>query len=331
MRYPLYIFSFNTKNFKISKLFSFGIIYILVGLILFELLIRFLIPDGHYPSGHWRNNELRVQTSQLESLEDVDIMFTGSSLCAANIPPKEFDEEMRKGGVNITSFNAGIRGCDYEGVAEGFKKLFWSRKHSGYVVLVVHPHDLHETHRSVRARTQSFIETFNTPYYMAAFLDFFSQSFWTFGFRNEIGEYIKTRNWVYEEPKVGVRGYIPMTQTKPKVSGMSGIEVTINRNGTCAQSLFNLVNWLVKQGVRVIIIEALMHSLDKKAMNPGELVKFRNILKALDGIENVRLLNVNDIIPNDRYFIDAGHLGPEGAKVYGRNLANKFLEVGFPW
>jgi len=323
------IFSFDTIGFRVSKLFSLNIIYVIVGFLLIEVFIRYIIPDGQYPTGHWRNNELRIQTSQLEELGDVDIMFTGSSLCASNIPPDEFDNEMKKNGIDIISFNTGVRGCDYEGIAEGFKKLFWERKRSKYVVLVISPVDLNDANLGVRNRTSSFIKTFQTPFYKAIMVDFFSQISWVFGFRNEIKEYIKTRKWIYEEPIVGIRGYVPM-DLKPNIK-VTDLNLKIDKDAVTSQSLFNFVTWLVNQDVKVIIIEALMFSLERERLDPHELKKFYEILEELDKIESINYLNTNDIIPDDKYFIDSGHLSLEGGEVYAKNLANKFLEAGFPW
>jgi len=83
--------------------------------------------------------------------------------------------------------------------------------------------------------------------------------------------------------------------------------------------------------VKVIIIEALMFSLERERLDPHELKKFYEILEELDKIESINYLNTNDIIPDDKYFIDSGHLSLEGGEVYAKNLANKFLEAGFPW
>jgi hypothetical protein len=313
---------------KFSRFFSSTFLIVLLGYLSAELVVRYFVPGDQYPTGHWRNNELKIQTSQLEKLDTVDVMFTGSSLCSVNILPMEFDVEMKKNGINIISFNAGIRGCDYEGVAEGFKKLFWSRKKSEYIVLVVSPWDLDELNKGVRNRSRSFIKTFNTPKYEAVVIDFLSNS-WFFGFRNEIKDYFKTGNWRYEYPLVGARGNTPMYR-EPNLKGWDWI-ININKKDTIAQSLFNLINFLVKEEKKVIIIEALHISPVKEKIDPDELRKFYNIFKELDKIKNTIVLDTHNIIPEDKYFIDAGHLSVKGAQMYSHNLAQKFIEAGFPW
>lgn len=328
MKCRLSIFNFDTLNIKVSGFFNSTLLLLLLGFFLAELTVRFFVPDDQYPTGHWRNNELRIRTRQLKQLNEVDIMFTGSSLCSANIPPEGFDNEMKMNGINTISFNAGIRGCDYEGIAAGFKKLFWSLKKSEYVVLVISPYDLDESNEFVRNRSKSFIKTFNTPKYEAIVVDFFSNS-WLFGFRNEIKDYFKTGIWKYEYPLVGVRGSTPMDR-KPNLQVPDSIIININRKDTIAKSLVEFVNFLVDKDRKVIFIEALHNSLVKEKIKAEEYKKFHDILNELDKIKNTMILDVQDIIPEDEYFIDSGHLSVEGAKIYSRNLAKKFIEAGFP-
>jgi hypothetical protein len=328
MKFLSSIFSFDTVDFKVSKLLSLTVLYVTAGYLVIEITVRSLIPDGQYPKGHWWNNELRVKTSQLEKLENVDIMFTGSSLCASNIPPQYFDSEMKKNGVNSISFNAGIRGSDFEGIADGFKKLFWERKHSKYVVLVISPFDLNEWNLFVRDRTQSFMETLQNPLYETVLIDCFSQASWFFGFRNEIREFIIRREWLYDEAYNGIRGYSPLHGQRTKVTDL---ELKIDRDGIIAESLFDFVNWLLKRNIKVIIADAIMYPLERKRLDPGELEKFYEILKEVAEINDVRYLNTNGVVPDNKYFIDSGHLNLEGGKIYARNLANSLLESGFPY
>ena len=329
MKFHLSIFNFNTLEIKFRKLFNLTLLILIAGYILAELIVRYFVPNDQYPTGHWRNNELKIQTKQLDQLDKVDILFTGSSLCSVNISPNDFDHEMMKNGINIISFNAGIRGCDYEGIFEGFKKLFWSRKKSEYVVLIVSPWDLDESNKGVRNRSKSFIKTFYTPKYEAVVIDFLSNS-WLFGFRNEIKDYFKTGSWKYEYPIVGIRGNTPMNR-EPDREIQDSIVIRIEKKDTIAQSLIKLVNFLIEEKRKVIVIESLSISPIREKMSQKELKKFHDILNDLGKNKNTLVLNVNDIIPDDVNFIDSGHLSIKGTKMYSRNLAKKFIEAGFPW
>jgi hypothetical protein len=322
-KYLLFIFSFETLSLKRSNIFNFTAILVVTGLILIEILIRLSVPKNHYPAGHWWNLQIRDKTYQFEELSYVDIIFMGSSVSSVNIPPESFDNEMGENGISITSFNAGIPGSDWEGLSVGYEKLFWKRKQSKYIVLVISPSDLDETNKSVRKRTATFIETLNMPFYQTAIVDLLSNS-WLFGFRNEIRVLLKTFQWKSEPfTGIGIRGYTPMDRG---CTFNVEFPVTIDKSGIISKSLVRLVNNITSQdkNVKVIIIEALMHSKLRK-YNSNKLDNFYNLLRDLQKIERTVFLDAKNIIPTDEYFIDPFHLNEAGANLYARNLAKQFV------
>jgi hypothetical protein len=322
------IFSFETLSLKRSKIFSLPVILAVAGLISIEILIRVFVPKNHYPTGHWWDHEIRSKAYQFEELKnvDVDILFTGSSVSSVNIPPESFDNEMKENGINITSYNAGIAGSDWEGITIGFEKLYWKKKHSKYVVLIISPYDLDEANKSVRKRTTTLIKTLNIPLYQAAVVDLFSNS-WLFGFRNEIREFIKTSKWKSEAfTGIGIRGYTPMYKG---CTFSQEFQVTIDKTGIVSQSLIRLINSIISQdkNVKVIIIQALMHSKLRK-YNLEKLGKFYDLVRDLQKIERTIVLDVKNIIPPDNYFIDPIHLNLEGSNLFARDLARQFILEG---
>ncbi|MGE5797975.1 MAG: hypothetical protein ACM339_01300 [Ignavibacteria bacterium] len=324
MKYLLYIFNFETLSLKSVKIFSRSAALVLAVFLFIEIMLRVLIPANQTPTGHWRSHEIRLKAHQLEKLSDVDIMFTGNSLASANVSPVVFDKEVMEHGINITSFNAGITGPDYEGVSIGFEKVFWKRKQSKYVVFIVSPYDLHESSKYWRKRTASFIKTFNIPNYKAAAIDFFS-NFWIFGFRNEIRELLKTFSWKYEKDSfIGIRGFTPM---KKGCKANLPDSLYIYKEGPISKSFSEIVKTLSNQGVHVVIVEALLSSKYRK-LNQGRLDSFYSLIKELKQEYNLTFLQINEIIPDDHYFMDPFHLNEEGAKKFSRNLAQKFLNLG---
>jgi len=321
MKFLSSIFNFDTLNFKLSELFNRSFKLIFVGLIIIEILIRLLVPKNQIPTGHWWNHGIHEKVEQLKKLKNVDLMFIGSSLSAVNIPPQSFDDEMKKNAINMISFNAGIAGSDYEGISISFEKLFWKIRYSKYVVFVISPGDLDETNKGERNRTANFIKTVNMPVCQAAAIDFFSNS-WLFGFRNEIREFVKTFQWKGEtHSPMGIRGYQPMYKG---CTFNAEFPVTINKNGTISKSLVSLIKNITHQDVNVIIIEALMYSKLRRYYS-DKLGAFYNLLKDLKNIDRTFLLDVENIIPPDEYFIDPFHLNTEGAQMYARDLAKQFI------
>jgi hypothetical protein len=321
MKYLSFIFSIETLSLKLSNIFSLTAILVVAALISIEILIRLFVPKSHYPTGHWWRHDVRSKAYQYEELNNVDVIFMGSSVSSVNIPPESFDNEVGQNGINITSFNAGIPGSDWEGLSIAFKKLFWERKHSKYVVLVLSPYDLHES--VYRGRTISFIKTLKIPTYQAAVIDILSNS-WLFGFRNEIRELSKTFQWKSEPfTGIGIRGFTPRER-----GGTFNAEfpVTIDKTGIISKTLFSLVNNITSQdkNVKVIIIEALMRS-KLREYNSDKLDNFYELLRDLQKIERTVFLDVKNIIPPDEYFIDPHHLNEAGAHLYARNLAKQFV------
>lgn len=331
MKFLSSIFNFNTLELNIKKLFSPTLIILIIGLIIIEMGLRFLINDEQYPSGSWRNNELRNQAAQLEELKRVDIMFTGSSLASVNISPAAFDSVLHDNGVSFTSFNAGIRGCDYGGVNVVFDEVFWKRKKSKYVVLVISPFDLNEANLDVRARSATFINSVKRSKHEKLFLEVFSKS-WLFGFRNEIRDFIESGNWKYEPTLIGIRGQTPIGEVKnPKEAGRVSDEfkVSISRNGETTKALFRLTKRLIEQGKKIIIIDALERSDSKKNWNQTkrELNNFYEIIKELASSENVTYVHTKDLIPSDEFFIDTGHISTFASIGYSKELARRFIEL----
>jgi hypothetical protein len=324
MRSLLSIFNFETLNLKLPELFNWSFKIIFGSLIVIEILTRLVVPKYQIPKGHWWNHEVHGKVEQLKKIKKVDLMFTGSSLSAVNIPPEWFDDEMKKNGFNIKSFNAGIIGSDYEGISIGFEKLFLKSVRPKYVALIISPYDLDEANISVRKRTEDFIETVNMTGYQAAAIDFFSNS-WFFGFRNEIREFFKTFQWKGAKPSpIGIRGYQPMYKG---CTYSAEFPVTIKGDGIISKALVELVEDISRQGINIIIIEALMRSKLRK-YNSNKLDAFNNILEKLKNIDRTYILDVKSIIPPDRYFIDPFHLEVEGAKIYGKDLAEQFIKQG---
>src|SRR3989339_1167419 len=332
MKFPLSIFNFSTLEVNFKELVSPTIIILMICFLIIELGLRFLMYEGQYPNGSWRNNELRNQAAQLDELKKVDVMFTGSSLASVNISPQAFDSILRDSAFTFTSFNAGIRGCDYDGINVVFDEIFWKRKKAKYIVLVISPWDLDEANDGVRARSATFINSVKRSKYEKLILDILSKS-WLFGFRNEIRDFIRTGDWKYQPPLIGIRGQTPFGKTKNPVAAsivLNKFEVFISRNGETTKALFDLVERLIKHKKKIIIIEALERSDSKKnwELTKTELKKFYKIIKELDSIDTVEYVSTEDIIPEDKFFIDTGHISTSASVEYSQRLAKRFIELG---
>ena len=327
MKFPLSIFNFSTLQLPFSRVLTPTAAIVIGVLIVLELVVRFLVPDGHHPTGSWHNHELRIQAGQLEAMNHVDLMITGSSVAAVNFPPLAMEAVFSERGVNQKIFNAGIRGCDYEGIAEGFRTVFWQRKHASHVMLVVTPVDVNEANQAVRRRSADFIRSFNTPPHAAKAKDLLSNS-WLFGFRGEIFEFIKTQDWIHEVPMVSQQGHIDMGNQQRK---RYDLELNIYRDGPTAQALLDLSQWLIDRNVKLIVVEGPMDSQITGLVSKDQRLRFDALIQMLQALENTHYINATDLIPPDGEFIDQLHLNTDAAKQYASRLAIRLLEDGFPW
>jgi hypothetical protein len=321
MKYLSSIFSFDTLNLKRRHFLGSAAKLVILGVLLIEILLRIFVPDGHQPAGRWKNQQTRVKSIQIEQADKVDLLFTGSSVASVNISPQLFDAELKNHGVNLTSYNAGIAGSDWQGIAAALEKVFWEKKKTEYVLFIISPYDLDEENTGVRKRTISFVESLNRPFYELAALDFFS-NIWLFGFRNEVKDFLKTFKWKSEPLSVvSNQGFTPMYK------GCSfNIEypVTIKRDGEVSRALLNLVSKLNNEGVNILIAEALLTSKFRK-YNEDKLENFYLLIDEMKKLKNVKFLDLSGIIPDDNYFIDPFHLNIEGSSLYSRSLAHFLL------
>jgi hypothetical protein len=289
-------------------------------LLLLEVGLRVVVPSGHVPTGAWYNAELRDQAGQLEALGDVDVMITGSSVSTVNVPPLAFDEELGRGGVNLTSFNAGVRGCDYSGIYPVFRTLFWSRRQAPVVILIVAPVDLDENNSFVKERSARFRESLEIGRLAALSQDLF-RHLWLFGFRNEIRQYLRSGEWLYEPSLVAQRGHTDMGSEQRGRRGQFAFR--FQQNGEIATALFDMVDWLTRQDVSVLVVPGLMDSATWARVTAEEMARFEGILAALDARAGVRYVEARDLTPPDSEFIDELHLNTGAAWAYAQSLAQR--------
>lgn len=329
MKFLSSIFSFDTWRVPPRELWRPGLVLAFVGYLLLELSVRSLVPDGHRPSGAWRNVELRDQAHQLASMPAPDIMFTGSSISAVNLPPQAFEDTLAERDITLTAFNAGIRGCNYLCIGPGLEDAFLSRARPKYVVLVVAPVDINEGNKFVTRRSQSFLRTFKTSHLARVFENTLSEMSWLFGFRAEIQQWFETHTWRHELSFIGIKGHINLG-FEPRTRFPSR-DIVIDPLRPISQALLQLAATLRESDIDVIVIEGLGDSSLHAMLTYEDNQAWAALFTKLDAIAGVRVVDVSDLRPADDQFIDRVHLNPTAAAAYARRVAQRFFEAGFPW
>jgi len=320
MKFRSSIFSFDTLDVAPARVLGAGAAVAILLLIAAEIAVRFWIPAGARPAGSYYNEELRDQVAQLEKTSRIDLYFVGSSVAAVNLVPVAFDDELRKRGIEFNSFNAGIRGSDLEGAAEGFFTLFWRQRRAANVAVIVSPVDLNEAESFVRDRTQAMIRSFRKPKLVAKMEEWLSVS-WLFGFRSELREFARKGKWTHTPSMVSTRGHVDMGEAPHR---RYNFIFRFDPDGPTARALRALVARLTRRGVRVLVVEGLLDSGTWKTIDPESRETFWRILEAAAAPENARFVRLRaSARPRDDEFIDQLHLGTESARRFSRAMARE--------
>jgi len=322
MSHHLSIFNFETLRSPCTDAFRSKALWLCtIALILLEIVVRVVSPADSYPRGAWHNSELRRQANQIESLKGINLYFVGSSVSAVNISPIAFDEELKSTRIQTTSFNTGIRGCSYTCIKNGFLSIYWAKKQSDIVVLVVAPEDVNEGNLHVKFRSEKFIDTFNKTRLDKWFQNLTS-NFYLIGFSAEIKQYLRFGSWPAEPFRLAPRGHVPVSQTLRRFNP----EYHFDQNGLLATSLFELAEFLKNEGVKVILLEGLSDSTTWSKIGEVENDTFWDIMHAIAQKLDLPLVNVQDIRPADSDFVDGLHINSKAAEQFSKSLAKLLLD-----
>ncbi|KAA3620433.1 MAG: hypothetical protein DWQ05_00385 [Calditrichaeota bacterium] len=317
------IFNFETLQIPRKGLFTQAAKLTIAGLLLCELAIRLTVPAGQIPTGSWYNHTIRLQNAKLHKLEKIDIYFIGTSISCVNIPPKAFDEVLENYGIKNSSFNAGIAGPDFVGVAAAMKHLYWPQKQAKTAVLVVAPNDLNSANIAVRERTQAYAASFEQPAFAAATVDFLSH-FWLFGFRKELKAWPK-KGWQFDAVDVGSQGFTPLPNLQRR---RWQTDYRIEPDGPVAAALFDLIDWLSERDVSLILINGLSEPAEITRIPQAQLDNFEIIMARCAAQNRVKYVDVSSINPVAVNFVDQLHIYEDAAKIYARQLAYLFISEG---
>ncbi len=318
-------FSLSTLQLRpLRSLLRPGALLALAALLALEIAVRVLVPAGHVPSGAWHNVELRDQEQQLAEMGSVDLIFTGSSAAAVNFPPAAFDDELAQQGLRVTSFNGGIRGCNYSCIPAGLERMFLPHATPSVVAMVVVPSDMDDANGFVMNRSADFLDSFAVRPHEAAWVNALSRISWLYGFRAEIKEWLTTREWVYERSLIARQGHIDMGDEPRKRYEW---DMRMDRNGPLARELTSAAQALVNKGIQVLILPAASESSIADMLEPADKAELAAVFEALDAMEGIQVVPLADLRPVDEHFIDLLHLNTQGAQNYVRAVARRLVEV----
>ncbi len=300
------------------------ILMVLLVLLLLELGVRMFIPEGHTPRGGYHNSELRQKVNQLKQLKQVDLMFTGSSVAAVNYAPDTFDKQLRGYGfAGFTSFNAGIRGCDFSCIGPGTTKLFLALKQPRYLVIIMGPNDFDEN-PYVIARSKKFVDSFNQLNYRVRLRNVLSSVSWLFGFDAEIRALLASGEWPFDpHTHLTTRGRIDMGFA-PRKKILR--DYKIDSGGNIAKAFYGLVSNATQRGISVILVPVFGSSKDRAHFGPAARQGFAAVIAAVSANDLVSVVRAREDAMSDEDYIDPTHLNTDAAHKNTIDLARLITE-----
>ena len=309
------------------KLLKTRSLWIVVALVLVaELVVRCSLPEGKVPRGAYHSSEFRQQVEHYPDALPVDMLIVGSSIAAVNYPPVPLDERLRElGYTDFTTYNGGIRGCNYECIAIGTRRHYLSEFQPSVVLVVVSPADLNIDNEGVVARSKQFVADMQRNVVSRKARQLLSTLSYVYGFKEEVRPWLLSGEWEFDPAVLGERGYVDMGSIE---RGRGTAVPRLAQDSELSLGLVSLVTELSTSGTQVILVPAVGDSLARLLFTDQARVEFRKLLDSLLALDNVYELTLDTTHIPDSDYIDTGHFDSETAIVIARTLADSLHESG---
>ena len=169
--------------------------------------MRQSLPAGKIPRGAYHSGEFRQQVEQYPQALPVDMIIIGSSVAAVNYPPVALDNRLAELGLNkFTTYNAGIRGCNYSCIATGIRKHYLPDFKPPLVLAVISPADLNIDNTGVVDRSNRFASDMERSVVGRFARQGLSYISYLYGFKEEARDWLTLGGWTFDPAVFGERG-----------------------------------------------------------------------------------------------------------------------------
>ncbi|MFK7893238.1 MAG: hypothetical protein AB8B63_20655 [Granulosicoccus sp.] len=319
------IFSFDTlQGNPLALLKSPAFLLVAGAVFALDLAARVALPDDRIARGAYHSAELREQVQQYQQIPAPDLLIIGSSIAAVNFPPETLDATLRENGyVNFTSFNAGIRGCNYICIKRGIHKHYLSHSLPKNALLVVGPQDISSNNAFVVSRSRDFVASFDLPATQRWFRNTLSHLSSLYGFDEHIREFLTGGDWNFDTARVAERGHVNMgNDERPRYPEYP----QFTDSGEPVESLESLIQSLKDKGVHVIILPILGDSQAIAKLKGSAKQDFFTLARRIATTHDVSLLEALEGHLPDEAYIDDIHLNYPGAREHGKLVAMRLLQ-----
>ena len=302
-------------------------LWMVLGIVLIaEISIRWLIPADRVPKGAYHSSEFRLQVERYPSVLPVDMLIIGSSVASVNYPPVPLDNRLHElGYAGFVSYNAGIRGCNYECISIGIRRFFLSEFQPPIVLVVLNPIDINDDNEFVEARSRRFSADMERNQISRTGRQLLSSISYIYGFKEEIRDWLTSGVWTFDHAILRERGYVDMGS---KEIGRLKEVPRISESSSVSQSLVALVNELASSDTVVVILPVEGDSLSRSAFDDKDRRQFQSLVNAMTEHPNVHELMIDlSYIPDEDY-VDTMHLNSQSAEANAKLLADKLVESG---
>ena len=309
---------------QLLKTRSFWIVFVLV--LVSEIFVRIALPVGKVPRGAYHSSEFRQQVEQYPDALPVDMLIVGSSVASVNYPPAPLDEQLRAlGQTGFTTYNGGIRGCNYYCIAIGIQRLYIPVFQPAIVLVVLGPADLNIDNEVVVARSKQFAADMERNLVSRTARQLLSTISYLYGFKEEVRAWLLSGNWEFDPAVLGKRGYVDMGST---VRGRNTAVPRITQDSELSMGLVSLVKQLSTTGTQVIILPVIGDSLARLLYTDQAQNEYIRLVNSLLTLDNVHELRVDTTHIPDSEYIDTSHLNSRTAIVNSRALADSLVQSG---
>jgi len=299
---------------------------VLIVLVIIELAVRWMIPAERIPKGAYHSSEFRQQVEQYTDAVPVDMLIVGSSVAAVNYPPSTLDARLQESGYSgFTSYNAGIRGCNYECIAKGVRRFFLQQFQPPTVLLVVNAIDINDDSEFVVERSRRYAADMERGSISRAGRNMLSGISYIYGFKEELRDWLTSGQLTFDPAVLKERGHVDMGSVE---RGRFEEVPHIESQSSSSQSLQALVNELAEDEITVIILPVDGDSMARAAFNEVNRMQFRQLLDQMTDHQNVHELVIDLEHFSDSDYIDTMHLNSQSAQSNGELLAERLVQSG---
>jgi len=291
-----------------------------------EVAFRFLLPDGKLAKGAYHSGEFRFQVEQYQQSIPVNMMIIGSSVAAANVPPEHLDARLHELGMeDFTSYNAGIRGCNFDCIATGIRRHYWAEYQPPFVLAVISPIDLDIDNTGVIARSKRFAADMERSFIARGARQLLANASVLYGFKEEIRQWLTSGKWEFDEAIPRTRGYIDMGST---ILPSAPAAPVIVPDSEIVRDLVSLIEEIAASGSHVILLPVEGNSLARLVIPDDARGQYWSLMKELTLLPNVNMLEADSQPIDDDAYFDTVHLKTQAAAENASRLAERLVESG---